>query len=101
MVASPLSSPRTKDNDDDKSSVDMSAAAMEKQILHLVYELELPEDELVALKTAIVENDVVVQAAIQVFEAEKDAEDFKDTLRRVARHRASASEAVPDAETET
>ncbi|EQC32711.1 hypothetical protein SDRG_09684 [Saprolegnia diclina VS20] len=95
-VASPLSSPRA--HDEDTSRVDMSV--MEKQILHLVYELDLPDDELLALKTALVENDVVVQAAIQVFETEKDEEDFKDTLRRVARHRASASEAVPDAETE-
>ncbi|OQR88040.1 hypothetical protein ACHHYP_07678 [Achlya hypogyna] len=74
---------------------DVSAPAMEKQILHLVYELELPSDELLALKGAIVDNDVVVQAAIQVFEAEKDEEDFKDTLRRVARHLVSATEAVP------
>ncbi|KDO30428.1 hypothetical protein SPRG_04330 [Saprolegnia parasitica CBS 223.65] len=99
-VASSPFSPRTTDkddgDDDEKRVIDVSA--MEKQILHLVSELDLPEDELLALKSALVENDVVVQAAIQVFEAEKDEEDFKDTLRRVARHRASASEAVPAAE---
>ncbi|KDO21695.1 hypothetical protein SPRG_22318 [Saprolegnia parasitica CBS 223.65] len=97
-VASSPFSPRTTDKDDDDEKRVVDVSVMEKQILHLVSELGLPEDELLALKSALVENDVVVQAAIQVFEAEKDEEDFKDTLRRVARHRVSASEAVPDAE---
>ncbi|KAF0698224.1 Aste57867_11151 [Aphanomyces stellatus] len=68
--------------------------AMEKQLLHFVYELQLPADELAALKQAIADNDVVVQAAMEVFQVEADEDDFKDTLRRVARYNAGASEAV-------
>ncbi|CAK4705234.1 unnamed protein product [Aphanomyces euteiches] len=67
---------------------------MEKQLLHFVYELDLPAEEIAALKQAIADNDVVVQAAMEVFQVEHDEDDLKDTLRRVARYNAAASESV-------
>ncbi|RQM29321.1 hypothetical protein B5M09_011774, partial [Aphanomyces astaci] len=46
--------------------------SMDKQLLHLVYELQLPADELAALKLAISTNDEVVQAAVDVFQIDHD-----------------------------
>ncbi|OQS04476.1 hypothetical protein THRCLA_03288 [Thraustotheca clavata] len=92
-IASPKVTQEDENEIQDDEAVD--AGVMEKQILHLVYELALPDDELAALKGAIVDNDVVVQAAIQVYEMEKDEDDFKDTLRRVARHLVNANESTP------
>ncbi|KAF1316278.1 hypothetical protein FI667_g15541, partial [Globisporangium splendens] len=59
-------------------------ACMEKQLLHFASELELAPDELAALKRSIARQDEILEAAVEVYEVEKDEEDLKDTLRRVA-----------------
>ncbi|TYZ65260.1 hypothetical protein PybrP1_007098 [[Pythium] brassicae (nom. inval.)] len=59
---------------------------MEKQLLHFATELGLAPDELVALKRSIARQDEILEAAVEVYEAEQDEEDLKDTLKRVAHH---------------
>ncbi|KAJ0410923.1 hypothetical protein ATCC90586_004444 [Pythium insidiosum] len=66
--------------------------AMEKQLLHFASELELNPQELTALKRCIARKDSIVEAAIEVYEMEKDEEDLKDTLRRIAVHLGAAED---------
>ncbi|RHY30328.1 hypothetical protein DYB32_004399 [Aphanomyces invadans] len=54
------------------SDVAASAGAMEKQLLHFVYELDVPAEDVAALKQAIADHDPVVQAAVEVFQVDRD-----------------------------
>uniref|UniRef100_K3X9J1 Uncharacterized protein n=1 Tax=Globisporangium ultimum (strain ATCC 200006 / CBS 805.95 / DAOM BR144) TaxID=431595 RepID=K3X9J1_GLOUD len=51
-------------------------ARMEKQLLHFASELELAPDELAALKRSIARQDEILEAAVEVYEVEKDEVNF-------------------------
>ena len=50
----------------------MHTQAMEKHLLHLLYELNLSQEEIEALRSAIEQGDKMVEAALEVYRLEKD-----------------------------
>ena len=93
-----------RDDDDEEDENDSEAdeeedvekAAMEsfvsEKFLAVTQSMDLTEREMLALRLAVVRDDVHLRAAIEVFRLEPDLEDLRDTLKRIARNIADKEE---------
>ena len=62
-----------------------SGTFISSKILAMLQNMHLPEREMAALQLAIVERNIHLMAALEVFRIEPDELDFTDTIRRVIR----------------
>ena len=87
-----------EDEDDSEADEeeDVEKAAMEsfvsEKFLAVTQSMDLTEREMLALRLAVVRDDVHLRAAIEVFRLEPDLEDLRDTLKRIARNIADEEE---------
>ena len=58
----------------------------------IVESMELTEEETAALRLCVAREDMHLRAALEVFRLERDPDDLKDTLRRIARRTVEAAE---------
>ena len=62
-----------------------SGTFISSKILAMLQNMHLPEREMAALQLTIVERNIHLMAALEVFRIEPDELDFTDTIRRVTR----------------
>ena len=68
-----------------RSAARAAALGVDSQFLRIVSDMSLNQIETAALRLCVARNDIHVRAALEVFRLENDADDLKDTLRRIAR----------------
>jgi len=84
-----------EDDDSQGEALDKELAAI---FMSVVQGMALSEHESAALRLCIARDDPNVRAALEVFKLERDTDDLRDTLRRVARHTVELTLAAVKAE---
>ena len=84
--------------DDDDSQGEGSDKELAAIFMSVVQGMALSEHESAALRLCIARDDPNVRAALEVFKLERDTDDLRDTLRRVARQTVEGAVAAVQAE---
>ena len=83
------SAEEVEDAEGDESSADSDEVASDRDLaavfLGVVRGMQMDEAEAAALRLCIARDDPLVRAALEVYKLERDEEDLRDTLKRIAR----------------